>query len=265
MARIRSIKPEVRISEKVNSWPLEVRYHWVLLWGYCDDYGYGRDNPRLIVADSFPLDDTVTAEMVAGWMDILWRDGLIERFAVDDNLYFRIVNWDEHQRISHPAKQFLPAISLATEVFPKPSVIPRKVSGVLEKTSPKQGAGSREMEQGAGSIGVAPAELESMFNGAYDRWPKKVERKQALERFKAAAKKGDPAILADSISRFGDAYAATTDRKYVPALGAWLNGERWTDELPTAPAPERNKPTPEDKARAIFALDYGNSRLEIDQ
>jgi hypothetical protein len=146
MARIRSIKPEVRISEKVNSWPIPVRYFWVLLWGYCDDYGYGRDNPRLIVADSFPLDDSVTAEMVAEWMDRIWADGVIERFAVDDARYFRVVNWDEHQKISHPAKKVLPDIEDATEVFQRGSESLRRITEALENPSPKQGAGSREQK-----------------------------------------------------------------------------------------------------------------------
>lgn len=146
MARIRSIKPEVRISEKVNSWPIPVRYFWVLLWGYCDDYGYGRDNPRLIVADSFPLDDSVTAEMVSEWMDCIWADGVIERFAVDDARYFRVVNWDEHQKISHPAKKFLPDIDEATEIFRNGSESLRRITETFEKASPKQGAGSREQK-----------------------------------------------------------------------------------------------------------------------
>ncbi|MEZ2390872.1 hypothetical protein AB6813_15275 [bacterium RCC_150] len=49
MARIRSIKPEIRTSEKVNSWPVEIRYFWIMLWGYVDDHGKGRDNAKLIV------------------------------------------------------------------------------------------------------------------------------------------------------------------------------------------------------------------------
>ena len=145
MARIRSIKPEVRISEKVNSWPIECRYFWVLLWGYCDDYGYGRDNLRLVKADTFPLDDDVTLEMIALWMDVLWKDEVIERFIAGGSQYFRVVNWGEHQKISHPAKQVLPTIEQATEVL-------RRITGELPKeppkASPKQGAGSRE--QGGG-------------------------------------------------------------------------------------------------------------------
>lgn len=79
----------------------------------------------------------------------------------------------------------------------------------------------------------APSALESTFDSAWAHWPKKVERKQALERFIKAAKTIDPDVLAGHIIRFGDAYkAAGTETQFIPGLGVWLNRERWTDELP---------------------------------
>ena len=256
MARIRSIKPEVRISVKVNSWPIEVRYFWVLLWGYCDDYGYGRDNSRLIVADAFPLDDSITAETVAEWMDTLWRDEVIERFMVDDSPYFRVINWDEHQKISHPAKRILPDISEATEVLARPSEKLPSVTETFEKVSPKQGAGSREMEQGAGEQVVALIEpivkpnMTVLFDAAYAHWPKKVKRDAALERFKTACQKQSPETLARTIATFGDAYRAATTKQFTPALDVWLNQKRWSDDLPTPESVQR-KPTRGDQNLAF--------------
>ncbi len=97
--------------------------------------------------------------------------------------------------------------------------------------------------------------LESFFDDAYASWPKKVERKKSFEKFVQACKKRVPQDLADDIKRFGAAYSATTERQFVPALNVWLNGERWTDDLPVgkdAPQSERsdawmnpaNLPTP---------------------
>lgn len=77
-------------------------------------------------------------------------------------------------------------------------------------------------------------EVEDAFNSAWGHWPKKVERKQAFDRFKIAARRIGHEALAQHIVEFGDAYATTTERQFVPALGVWLNGERWTDELPQA-------------------------------
>jgi hypothetical protein len=162
MARIRSIKPEIRISETVNSWPVEVRYFWIMLWGYVDDHGRGRDNPKLIVADTYPLDDSVTAEHVSQWLHILARAGVIQRYAVAGKSYLAVTNWSEHQRPSHPAKSVIPeppldsADSVETPELPgQTSLTVQKVSGnppesfakVAVIGSPEQGAGSRE--QGA--------------------------------------------------------------------------------------------------------------------
>ncbi|WP_341945675.1 hypothetical protein [Microbacterium sp. LWH11-1.2] len=72
------------------------------------------------------------------------------------------------------------------------------------------------------------------FERAWAYWPKKVERKKSLEKFKTAAKSRGVEKLIDDIIRFGTAYATTTEKRYVPALNVWLNGERWTDEPPTA-------------------------------
>jgi hypothetical protein len=76
--------------------------------------------------------------------------------------------------------------------------------------------------------------LDSLFAPAWDHWPKKVDRADARKRFALASKTVDPSELASLIRKFGDAYAATTERQYTPALGSWLNRERWTDELPVA-------------------------------
>jgi len=98
---------------------------------------------------------------------------------------------------------------------------------------------------------VIPA-IELFFDDAYSHWPKKVERKQALERFKTAARRMPTDELVRQIIRFGDAYTATTEKRFVPALGVWLSHERWTDELPTAPSSGRQ--TPMERARQTVAL-----------
>lgn len=74
--------------------------------------------------------------------------------------------------------------------------------------------------------------LTQLFESAWKHWPKKVEKQPALDKFILKAKRFDPATLAGDIVRFGDAYAATTEKHFVPGLVTWLNRERWTDELP---------------------------------
>lgn len=165
MARIRSIKPEVRTSLKVAEWPREVRYFWVLLWGYLDDKGRGVDEPRLVRADCFPLDDDLSAATVDSWLAMIAASGPLCRYKVGNRRYMHAVNWTEHQRPSHPKPSRYPpcphnhdeepaeqeeqqpesASGSSPEDFAKSSGSPRA------PLVPEQGAGSREMEQGAGS------------------------------------------------------------------------------------------------------------------
>lgn len=81
---------------------------------------------------------------------------------------------------------------------------------------------------------VKDSRIVDAFERAYGSWPKKVEKKKSLDKFRLLSKKHDPDWLADHVVRFGLAYANTTEKRFVPALVVWLNGERWTDEPPTA-------------------------------
>lgn len=79
--------------------------------------------------------------------------------------------------------------------------------------------------------------ITSAFERAYAAWPKKAERKRSIEAFTRVAKaRGLETVTADVI-RFGNAYAATTAKQFVPALCVWLNRERWDDDLPTSGPP----------------------------
>lgn len=110
MARIRSIKPELRTSLTASQWPREVRYFWVLLWGYLDDHGYGVDEPRLIKPDCFPLDDDLTSGDIDKWLDIIAQAGSLCRFTgPDGRRYLHAPKWADHQRPQHPAVPRFPA------------------------------------------------------------------------------------------------------------------------------------------------------------
>lgn len=117
MARIRSVKVEMRTSKLVASWPFEVRYFFVLLWGYLDDKGRGLDIPKMIAADCFPRDEKVTAAKVDSWLDLMTRNlqggqGPICRYEVDGVHYLHSVNWSEHQKPNRPTPSKLPACEL---------------------------------------------------------------------------------------------------------------------------------------------------------
>jgi hypothetical protein len=113
LARIRSVKPELRTSLTAAEWPREVRYFWVLLWGYLDDYGRGVDEPRLIKADCFPLDDDLTAADIDKWLEMFAtpRDdepASICRYKIGGRRYLHAPRWGNSQKPQHPTDSKLP-------------------------------------------------------------------------------------------------------------------------------------------------------------
>lgn len=115
MARIRSIKPEMRKSLTVAAWPREVRLAWVYLWGYLDDSGRGVDDTRLIIAECFPLDRDVTDRKMDRWLALMAEkpedaeeEPALCRYETRGRRYIHAVKW-HHQKISHPQPSRIPS------------------------------------------------------------------------------------------------------------------------------------------------------------
>lgn len=114
MARIRSVKPEIRRSLTVAEWPREVRLTWIYLWMYLDDEGRGLDDMRLIVSELFPLDRDVTEKKMDRWLEMMATTKTSDddvpplcRYEVAGRRYLHAVNWG-HQRINRPQESRLP-------------------------------------------------------------------------------------------------------------------------------------------------------------
>jgi hypothetical protein len=106
VARIRSIKPEFFTSETLARVPKSARLTFIGLWTYVDDNGVGPDNFRLITAALYPLEEDVSGTLadVIEELRTLENVGVIQRYSVAGKRFLFIKSWDEHQKISHPAK-----------------------------------------------------------------------------------------------------------------------------------------------------------------
>jgi hypothetical protein len=230
--RIRSIKPEFYRSPDITDLAVEDRLLFIGLWSYVDDNGVGRDVESDIIGDLFSMDmfreSRETVARVSRGLSNLSERGLIVRYTVDERPFLFVSAWERHQRIDKPAKPRYPRPDAENAILATPSRDLRDIPAPGTGEQGNRGTG----EQGNSSS--APAVLANGFEAAWSHWPKKVDRKQALERFKVAVRRIDITELVNAIIRFGDAYAATTERQFVPALGVWLKNERWTDELPVS-------------------------------
>src|SRR5690348_15360879 len=108
MARIRSVKPEMRRSLTVCSWPIPVRWTFVGLLGYVDDYGRGLDDLRLIKAELYPLDDSMGTRRIDQHLRTIIDRGPLCRYIVAGQRYLHVTSWSEHQRVSHPTPSRIP-------------------------------------------------------------------------------------------------------------------------------------------------------------
>lgn len=241
MARIRMIKPDVRESEKVASWPIEVRYFWVLLWGYVDDHGKGKDNPLLVKSDCFPLDVEITGDVVDGWLWLLAESGVIARYENGGQKYLEVVNWAEHQKPQHPKPDVLPGHAAVGSVRRDRHEVVMKPSGKSrEALTPELSRDGSEFELGmsAPASGGDTVRQPDYFSIAYESWPKKVDRKDAAVKWPKAVKefgRGE-AELVEIVKAHGAAYQGNFARQFIPSLLVWLNRARWDNELPTVEA-----------------------------
>jgi hypothetical protein len=232
--RIRSIKPEYWRSADITNLDIADRFLFIGLWSYVDDSGSGIDDEATIIGDLFARDmfrdPRETVARVSRGLLNLFEAGLIIRYTSSGKSFLHITNWEKHQRIDKPGRQRYPRPDDENVILATSSRDSRDTLAPGTGEQGNRGTGEQVKNSSAPAVRVS----ESDFESAWAHWPKKVERKKSFEKFKAAAKTRGVAELVADIIRFGDAYSRTTERQYTPALNVWLNGERWTDELPTA-------------------------------
>ncbi len=215
---MRTIKPEFWVDDKVVELSLLAKLLYIGLWNFADDDGYLEASPRRIKRQIFPDNDYD----VPGAIEELLSFGMVQECTSDQGELLHIVHFKSHQKPQHPTATKYTNIQVASRN-------PHEGSGALMNPHPVE-------ESSGGESRTAPVARERVteadFDKAWSHWPKKTERKKSFEKFKAVARQRGTDILTADIQRFGDAYARTTDKRFVPALVVWLNGERWTDELP---------------------------------
>lgn len=210
------------------------RLFYIGMWNFAHcDKGHLDDDAMALKLKILPADHADPDSLLAELMS----KGRIVRLRADNGKTFLFIpTFEGYQKIDPRWKTRCPACALINsgELSETPVSFSEHTETLLISALTREN--QREENQREPDQRVnARASVEPLFDSAYSHWPKKVERKAALEKFKALGKKMDLISLANNIAKFGDAYTATTEKQFVPALGVWLGKERWTDELPTGP------------------------------
>ncbi len=157
MARIRTIKPEFWKHEELCALPEATHMLAAQLLNYADDFGYFNANPRLIQAECSPLREP--SVKIPESLRSLHAMGYIRLgTGPDGKQYGQVVNFSEHQRVSHPTASKIAALSISWSDIES---IPESVGSPPETFVPEQGTGNREQgrEQGTGTMSASPTDV----------------------------------------------------------------------------------------------------------
>lgn len=154
MPRIRTIKPEFFTSLTIADLPLTARLTFIGLWTHVDDAGRCVDDPRLIKAALWPLDDRTASDIELD-LKVLSEASLITRYMLNRKRYIAVTNWDEHQRINRPTKSKLPAPDEGEPTPPDPVTRDNGDSwsahAHLSEASPQERKGKERNREGKGN------------------------------------------------------------------------------------------------------------------
>ncbi|MFB6985856.1 hypothetical protein [Streptomyces sp. NPDC056304] len=109
MARIRTVKPDLFVNERVAACSVSAVVTYIGLFTQSDDHGRHRDNPAIIAGLLWPLRAEHTPVHVEEDLQQLAGAGLICRYTgCDGKRYLHINGWYEHQKIDRPSQSRLP-------------------------------------------------------------------------------------------------------------------------------------------------------------
>lgn len=107
MGRIRTIKPEFWIDEKIGDLKMEERLLLIGLLNLADDEGVLKANPAFIKGQILPYDEIDISEIKA-WLTSLENGKFIISFSYNQENFFLIRTFRNHQKINRPSPSKVP-------------------------------------------------------------------------------------------------------------------------------------------------------------
>jgi hypothetical protein len=140
MARSRIIRPEFFDDEKLATISRDARYLFIGLWKCSDDYGVTKGHKLWIKSQVFPYDNDINENIMEKLLSELESIKVIEPFEANDEHYYNIPKFLNHQKIDHPSKTRNPAKPSRKnrERIARQSEIPRYETETETETELKQ-------------------------------------------------------------------------------------------------------------------------------
>jgi len=136
--RIRTIKPELFLSETVSSLTLQAERSFIGLLTQADDKGRMRESAPVLNGALWPHRPEHSVADMTSDIDEIVSKGLLCRYEIEGKKYLHFTTWEEHQKISHPSTRNLAPPCPIHDGFDAPK----------QKPSGKTPEGSRKTQQG---------------------------------------------------------------------------------------------------------------------
>jgi hypothetical protein len=222
----RILKESISKSEKLNGLTDFQFRLWIHLITYVDDYGRGDARPAIIKGSCFPFRERLTSKDIEKGLADLAGAGCVCLYKVDGKPYLYFPNWEEHQRVRTkvskcPApeeKDILPQIAADCGEMPQNAARIQNTESRIRIQNP-----NTESE----GVRVSVEEGFELFWKAY---PKKENRKKALEAFKKVSVPVETLLEAIEAQKKTDQWRKNNGQ-FIPHPTTWLNGCRWEDQI----------------------------------
>lgn len=201
----RILREGILTSERVNNLSIEAENFYRRLISVVDDYARYYAKPELLRSACYPLKiDKVANCDIETWLSECESQGLIKCYQVDNTGYLELIDFKQQQR----AKQ---------SKFPCAA-------------DDKQVIEDDHLDEDEDEDDNA----QTAFATFWDLYPRKLDKKKSKSAFLRLSKKKQQLAIDDLKTRFDNA-----DPKFIPYPTTYLNGERWTDELPSTETPTK--------------------------
>ena len=237
MARIRNIKPEFFMSEKLASLSAEARLAFIGLWCYADCEGRLKDRPKRLRLELFPYHTSINMEKI---LSDLAGIGKIFRYTVDDEHYIEIKSFKKHQYVSGKERE-------------KGSLIPERdgYGSALNQSS------DIIKDNGQRTTDNRQPKSHPGFDSFYLNYPKRRDRPAAERAWNKLKPPAYEVMLA--LESWKETEEWTKDGgKFVPYPASWLNARGWEDPAPAPPDPYAGISRAVTEEEANYILGVGN-------
>ena len=174
----------------------------------------------------------------------LWKhmakDLEIEQATSSTNRLITLLNWSNEQSVEPPVNR--------DRTTDEPRADHDRTSGEQRPNTNKNVKKVENGENGKKPASAPPDQSmpSEQFETLWTLWPRKVNKKRAIDAFKAAMNRADFDTIRIGVEQASTFYAEKgTEQRLIPHFTTWLRGDRWTDDIQS----ERRKNLPQAQER----------------